>query len=143
MAAIREKVPGARLYAVKVFHRKLLTNAETLARAIRWCAQHGIEWINLSLGTANAGHAGLLQASVDEATANGATLVSAFEWFPGNLPPVIPVGLDWECSRDEYRTQALPDGRTLYLASGYPRPLPGVPVERNLKGVSFAVANVT
>ena len=28
-------------------------------------------------------------------------------------------------------------------ASGYPRPIPGVPVERNLSGISFAVANVT
>ena len=28
-------------------------------------------------------------------------------------------------------------------ASGYPRPIPGVPPERNLKGISFAVANVT
>jgi hypothetical protein len=29
------------------------------------------------------------------------------------------------------------------LRSGYPRPVPGVPPERNLKGISFAVANVT
>jgi hypothetical protein len=28
-------------------------------------------------------------------------------------------------------------------ASGYPRPIEGVPVERNLSGISFAVANVT
>ncbi len=28
-------------------------------------------------------------------------------------------------------------------ASGYPRPAPGIPPERNLKGLSFAVANVT
>jgi hypothetical protein len=28
-------------------------------------------------------------------------------------------------------------------ASGYPRPIPGVPPERNLRGVSFAVANAT
>jgi hypothetical protein len=28
-------------------------------------------------------------------------------------------------------------------ASGYPRPIPGVPPERNISGLSFAVANVT
>jgi hypothetical protein len=28
-------------------------------------------------------------------------------------------------------------------ASGYPRPIPGVPPERNLRGQSFAVANAT
>ena len=31
----------------------------------------------------------------------------------------------------------------LFAASGYPRPIPGVPREKNLKGISFAVANVT
>jgi hypothetical protein len=35
------------------------------------------------------------------------------------------------------------DGAALFLASGFPRPIPGVPPERNLQGVSFAVANVT
>ena len=35
------------------------------------------------------------------------------------------------------------DLRTVCRASGFPRPVPGVPPERNLKGISFAVANVT
>jgi hypothetical protein len=30
-----------------------------------------------------------------------------------------------------------------FAAAGFPRPIPGVPVERNLSGISFAVANVT
>jgi hypothetical protein len=30
-----------------------------------------------------------------------------------------------------------------FRATGVPRPIPGVPPERNLKGLSFAVANVT
>jgi len=51
--------------------------------------------------------------------------------------------LDWDCPRDQYRTSSLPDGRTLFHASGLPRPIPGVPPERNLRGISFAVANVT
>jgi hypothetical protein len=29
------------------------------------------------------------------------------------------------------------------IASGYPRPLPGVPRSKNLHGISFAVANAT
>ena len=33
--------------------------------------------------------------------------------------------------------------RTIFRASPYPRPVPGVPPERNLKGISFAVANMT
>jgi hypothetical protein len=31
----------------------------------------------------------------------------------------------------------------VFRASGYPRPIPGVPADRNLHGISFAVANVT
>ena len=34
-------------------------------------------------------------------------------------------------------------GDRVVAASPYPRPIPGVPVERNLNGISFAVANVT
>ena len=36
-----------------------------------------------------------------------------------------------------------PDGSVFWRASPYPRPIDGVPPERNLKGLSFAVANVT
>jgi hypothetical protein len=35
------------------------------------------------------------------------------------------------------------DGRRVVAASGYPREIPGVPRELNLKGLSFAVANAT
>ena len=60
-AVIREKAPEAELYAVKIFDRKLATDALTLAHAIRWCAAHRMRWINLSLGTSQSrapGHAG-------------------------------------------------------------------------------------
>lgn len=147
-AVIREKVPDAELFAVKVFDRKLSTDIHTLTRAIRWCAENGMRWVNLSLGTANAAHAALLQQAVDDAARAGSTIVSAFEndgvpWLPGSLPGTIPVLLDWDCPREECRVQQLADGRTIYRASGYPRPIPGVSPGRNLKGISFAVANVT
>jgi hypothetical protein len=32
---------------------------------------------------------------------------------------------------------------TIFVASAYPREIPGVPRERNLMGISFAVANMT
>jgi len=35
------------------------------------------------------------------------------------------------------------NGRAVVAASPYPRPIPGVPKERNLHGISFAVANAT
>jgi hypothetical protein len=142
-AVIREKAPDAELYAVKIFDRKLSTDVDALVHAIRWCAAHEIRWVNLSLGTANSEHAGVLQKAVDEARIRGAAIVSAAEWLPGSLPGAIPVLLDWDCPREEYRIAVREDGRKLYRASGYPRPIPGAPPELNLKGISFAVANVT
>ena len=42
------------------------------------------------------------------------------------------------------RRASRPDGgRCVLRASGFPRPIPGVPPDRNLKGASFAVANAT
>ena len=147
-AVIREKAPDALIYTVKIFHESLATNINVLVRALEWSARNHMDLINLSLGTDNPQHEALLRATVDEISANGIQLVAAYEdagirWLPGILPGVVPVALDWNCPRDEYRTSTLPDGRTLYHASGYPRPIPGVAPERNLKGISFAVANVT
>ena len=146
-AAIREKAPHAELYAVKVFDRDLSTTADRLVRAIYWAASAGARVINLSLGTARAEHAGCLSDAVAFAAARGAVIVAAEEsdgvrWLPGSLAGVIPVQLDWTCPRDRVRSAAGP-GRTRFLASGYPRPIPGVPVAANLKGISFAVANVS
>lgn len=147
-AVIREKAPEADVFAVKVFDRRLSTSIETLVRAIEWCARNRMRLVNLSLGTQNMDHAAKLQGAVDTALASGALVIAALEddgirWLPGALPGVLPVKLDWTCERDCYRTESLADGRMVYKASGYPRPAPGVPPERNLKGISFAVANVT
>ena len=147
-AVIREKASEALLYAVKIFHDSLATNINALIRALEWSARNRMDLINLSLGTDNPQHEALLQATVDHLAAKGIRLVAAHEeagvrWLPGILPGVVPVVVDWNCPRDEYRTSLLPDGRMLYHASGFPRPIPGVAPERNLKGISFAVANVT
>jgi subtilisin family serine protease len=147
-AAIREKAPDAAIFAVKIFHDSLATRIQPLLRAINWSVENGMHLINLSLGTSNQEHELVLLAALDRARAKGILLVAAFEdsgvrWLPGALPGAVPVTLDWDCPRDQYRISTLTDGRTLYHASGYPRPLPNLPPERNLKGISFAVANVT
>ena len=147
-AAIREKAPDAEIYAVKVFHDSLATRIESLVHALDWSEKNGMNLINLSLGTDNPQHEAVLRAAVDRLVGQGIKLIAAYEdsgvrWLPGSIAGVVPVVLDWECARDEYRTSPLPDGRTLYHASGFPRPIPGVAPERNLKGISFAVANVT
>jgi len=142
-AVIRERAPGADIFAVKIFHDRLATRIEPLIAALDWCVQNGVQVVNLSLGTNNPAHEPALRAAVGRLQGGGVLLVAAHEWLPGSIPGVLPVALDWECARGDYRTSTLADGRTLYHASGYPRPIPGVPVEKNLKGVSFAVANVT
>jgi len=142
-AVIREKAPQAEIFAVKIFHHSLATSIDPLIHAIEWSVRNRMQWINLSLGTNNPDHQPKLRAALDQVIAQKIQLIAAHDWLPGSLDGAIPVALDWNCPRDEYRTSTLPDGRTLYHASGYPSPIPGVNPEENLKGISFAVANVT
>jgi subtilisin family serine protease len=146
-AAIREKAPGSDLLAVKVFWRTLATSVTTLVRAIDEACARGATIVNLSLGTPEHRHRAELADAVSRARAAGVFIVSAKEgtggrWLPGDLAEVIPVHLDWACVRDGYRIMS-ENGRSIIVASGYPRDIPGVPRERNLKGISFAVANAT
>jgi subtilisin family serine protease len=146
-AAVREKAPDAELYAVKIFDRTLSTGIAALVAAIDWAAGVRVHLLNLSLGTARAEHEGSLAAAVAHASAQGVIVVAARDdegimYLPGSLPGVLAVQLDWDCPRDSYRFVAL-GGTTVFRASGHPRPIPGVPPERNLQGISFAVANMT
>lgn len=145
--AIREKAPDAELLAVKVFHDRLATNAASLANAIERAAEAGARLINLSLGTANPAHEAMLAGAVARAAERGAIVVSAREangvrWLPGALAGVVGVVADWEGPRDRL-TASVDGGSIVIVASAFPRPIPGVPPERNLAGVSFAVANAT
>ena len=148
-AAIREKAPLAELYAVKVFDRSLRAEIAALRAALDWAVERRVELVNLSLGTAEEAHEPVLRACVERAVAAGVLIVSAHRteqgrsFLPGRLPGVLPVELDWDCPRDAVREAVGPDGTPVWRASPYPRPIPGVAPERNLKGLSFAVANVT
>jgi subtilisin family serine protease len=146
-AAIKEKAPDAELFAVKVFDRVLSTNVNSLVHAIDWAARAGMHLANLSLGTSRVEHAAILQEAVARATSHGLLIVAARDdrgvrWLPGSLPGVISVQLDWTCPRDQYRHVHI-EGTAVFRASGFPREIPGVPPERNLSGISFAVANMT
>ncbi len=146
-AAIHEKAPEAALYAVKVFDRSLRTSIDRIARAIEWSLDHGIHVVNLSLGALNPDHRSRFEPLIERAAQAGVILVAAREVqgqlsLPGCLPGVIGVDLDWDCPRDTYRCESTVAGPRLF-ASGYPRPIPGVPPRRNLHGPSFAVANLT
>ncbi len=147
-AVIREKAPDAELYAVKIFDRRLAASIDKLVAGLRWAIEQKMDLVNLSLGTTNQSHTAILTEVVAEAMAAGTRIVAAYEdagtrWLPGSLPGVVPVLLDFTVDRDTIEPCLLESGQTAYRASGYPRPMPGVPVEQNLKGISFAVANVT
>ncbi len=128
--AIREKAPDAELWAVKVFDRTLSTSLPTLLRALEWCIARGMHIINLSLGAARAGE---LDPVLRRAAEAGVLVVT-----PRQLSAALAVDLDWTCPREQYRYR-----EGVFWASGYARPVPGVPADRNLSGASFAVANFT
>jgi len=146
-AAIREKAPDAEIFAIKVFWHTLATDVGSLTRAIAEAAGYGATIINLSLGTADMQHRRRLEAAVAAAAGVGSFVIAALDdngrrWLPGSLPGVLGVRADWTCDRHGYSVSSL-EGRPVLLTSPYPRGIPGVPRERNVHGVSFAVANAT
>lgn len=143
VAAIQEKAPDAEILPIRVFHDALKANARALAAAITHSLDLGAHVINLSLGTVNAAHRDLFAGQVTRATAQGALIVAAREangvpCWPGAIEGVLGVGLDWEVPRERWRI-----GEGVFYASGYPRPIPGVPQRHNLYGISFATAQAS
>lgn len=146
-AAIQEKAPEADLYAVRVFDDRLRTSVRALVGAIDWAVERGVQVVNLSLGTVREEHAEVLEGAVGRLAEAGGVVVGAAEadgqrWWPGSLPGAVGVVVDADLPRDcvEVRGEG---GDRVVAAAPYPRPIPGVPVERNLNGISFAVANVS
>jgi hypothetical protein len=147
MAVIQEKAGDAEYFAVRVFHGSLRSTARALFRAIEWSIEQRMDLINLSLGTRTETHREPFARLVERSLAAGVSVVSAREMegqpcFPGCLPGVIGAAVDEDCDRHAYRVRETAEGVT-FLASGYPRPAPGISQERNLQGISFAVANMT
>lgn len=126
-AVIRSLAPQAELYAVKIFHRTLATDAATLARALRWARE--MDFVNLSLGTVNPQHRELLEEAV--AACRGTVVAAAGHW-PGDLAGVVRVAPGAAGERDG-----------MWFAPPDSPELPGIPAERRPAGVSFAVARVT
>lgn len=146
-AAIHEKAPEAELWAIKVFDRELATTVSTLVRAVDWATARGVRLVNLSLGTPNDFREPELAPAIARAVEAGTIVVSAHRhedrlWYPGCMAGVIGVVLDPAQPRETVAVIEM-DGRRVVRASPYPRPIPGVPPERNLNGISFAVANAT
>lgn len=146
-AIIHHLNPEADLVAVKIFDRKLATSLPVVIRAIDWCSQHDIQVINLSLGTLNPEHRSAFEEAIVRAQAAGAVIVSALEIngapaLPGSLADVIGVMASDTADGEEYQVSD-GYGKQIFTAPPFPRDIPGVPRERNLSGVSFAVARIS
>jgi len=146
-AAIRERAPAADLLPVRVLDRQLATSARILAEAIEWAVSEGAQLINLSLGTTNDAHIPRFEAAIARAQEGGALVVSArmhegTRWYPGALAGAVGVLADIDLARDTLAVDTESPEPAL-RASPFPRPIPGVPPQHNLWGVSFAVANAT
>ncbi|MDE2905304.1 MAG: S8 family serine peptidase, partial [Acidobacteriota bacterium] len=148
-AAIQDLAPAVHVCPLKVFDRTLDTSVDALVAAIDRAAAHGLPMVNLSLGTRDPSSADALAEAVGRARRAGTLVVAAgfhrgVDWLPGTLglEGVIRVELDWTCARGSH-TMTGPPEAPVFRTCGYPRPIPGVDPERNLKGLSFAVANVT
>jgi hypothetical protein len=146
-AVIHQLNPDADLVAVKIFDGQLATSLQVVIRAIDWCLEHDIQVINLSLGTINQQHRNAFEEVVARAQAVGVVIVSALEMngaaaLPGSLEGVVGVMETDPSDGVEYRTFHR-YGKLVYTAPPFPREIPGVPFEYNLKGVSFAVARIS
>jgi subtilisin family serine protease len=147
-AAIREKAPDADIFAIKVFDRELAATGAALVAACQRALTVGAQIVNLSLGTRNPEHEPALTDIVNQLRDNGTIVIAAGEqagirWLPGTIAGVWSVTLDWSVPRDSCWLERLDPNGASFRATGFPRPIPGVPPEKNVKGLSFAVANVT
>ena len=131
-----------------MFDRELAATGQALVAACEHALAAQALIVNLSLGTQNLEYQAAIADVVARLHESGVIVIAAGEqdgvrWLPGSLPGVWAVSLDWTVSRDTCRIDRLNRNGAAFRASGFPRPIPGVPPARNLKGLSFAVANVT
>jgi hypothetical protein len=148
LAAIKERAPEANYFAVKIYFRKLQTNIDALVRALQWSLENRIDVVNLSLGTANPEHRQILLPLLEHAGRARMSVVAAALMgtecaLPGSLPGVFGVIADTNLERNVFRREVDGTGVVRWAAAPFPRSIPGVPKERNLQGISFAVANLS
>jgi hypothetical protein len=146
-ALIHSRAPQADLFAVKIFHHKLVTKLDDVLAAIDWCLQNEMDLINLSLGTTNSTHRRAFEESTRKVSAAQRGIVSAFEMggveaLPGCLHGVVAAVADPAEAPGEHVANTV-RGKRVFTACPFPRGIPGVPREKNLHGASFSVAHVT
>lgn len=140
---LRERLPEAELFAVRVFDGRLATYPSLVARGILRAAVEGCSVVNLSLSVDPGPGAGLVVQACEAALEAGCLLVASAcagspDALPASLPGVVSVRADDRLAFGEIREE----GPRRFAASGRPRDLAGLPRAANLWGPSFASARV-
>ncbi len=143
---IRLYAPMAALSAIKIFRTDLTASMPTLIAALEWAVSGGFRIIHLSLGTTRTRYRAPLQALCQEAAERNIVVVAAARTAADRIYPAVFDTVIGVC-----QAPGCPPGRLIHHpgapvnfgAHGQPRPIPGLPQERNFRGSSFAAAHVT
>ena len=143
---LRQALPEAGLFALRVFKNELSTYPSLVARAILRAAAEGCDVINLSLALPPTVGAGLIADACVVAQEAGSVLVAAGHpehpgLLPASLPGVYGVIADNELEEAQINMHA---GEPYPCrARGVPRKLNNISPAANLCGHSLACARVT
>ena len=143
---LRQHLPHAELFAVRVFEQDLSSYPSLVARAVLRAAAEGCSILNLSLGMSPGPGSDILTTACREVIEAGCMIVAAGHpdnaaLLPASIPGVLGVIADDSVPVGEIRINK--DLRYPYAASGSPRDLDGLRTSDNLWGNSFACARVT
>ena len=143
---LRQQLPTAELFAVRVFERNLSSYPSLVARAVLRAAAERCTILNLSLGMSPGPGSELLTTACREVMESGCTIVAAGHpdnaaLLPASIPGVLGVLADDSVPPGTIRINK--DHLYSHAASGSPRDLSGVQTSDNLWGNSFACARVT
>ena len=143
---LRQALPKAGLFALRVFENELTTYPSVVARAILRAAAEGCDIINLSLALPPATGAGLIADACVLAQEAGSVLVAAgHPEYPGLLPASLPGVYGVIADNELEEAQINMQGGEPYpcRAPGKPRKLDNISPGINLSGHSLACARVT
>jgi Subtilase family len=140
---VREALPGATIFAVRVFDGAGATFPSLVARGILRAAAEGCDVINLSLSVDAGPAARAVAEACAAALEAGCVLVASADparpdALPAALPGVATAMVDDTLDFGEVRELA----PNRWAAPGRPRDLRGLAREANLWGPSFACARV-
>ena len=138
---IREALPEAEIFAVRVFDAAETTYPSLVARGILRAAAEQCEYINVSVAVPPGAGAGALATDCAAAIDAGCLLVACARadqpgWLPAAVQGVYTVTADDRLAPGE----VLARGPRQLIASGRPRTLAAAPPPGNLYGPSFACA---